>query len=476
MKFLLVLSLLLIIFIPRFWYFWNADFTGDEATHVKKAVSVATGIKSLVKLDNPSAALKNIYQPILEHNHPPFEFLALIPFGLIEPREFFTRLVYVLSGSFALVLSYFFVRSIFGRKIAGYFFIFFGTSAYAIWWSQTAIYINFAITAGVFITLSLVNFYRKPNGKSLLILFISEAFGLVVFHDFVFYLPSIIWIIWDRRSFLKKSDYIVPFALFLATAGVFYFSYIFYAFTIGPKYAGFNYVLNSKITAHADVVINIKDYMRNFFLYPGVVVLLPFSLMAFFYSEKQRYYKYLYPVLIIYIFVFVIKSPTPFHYLASTYGIYLLTAAIGVSYIGNKIRPSVISIIILVNFLGFMPIFGGKHNPQLFGDSYIANNNMKEIAVLAKRCFTSDADTYISSDDVWKMTYYFGRQSTVERDGTEARVATIRDFLAGKLNEVILIHVGNDLISQEEHDRLTEKAQRRFVFDNESVYIFKNCT
>lgn len=473
MKFLLFFSLLLIVFIPRFWYFWTADFTGDEATHVKKAVSVAAGIKSLVKLDNPEVAFKNIYVPLMEHNHPPLEFLILLPFGLLEPREFFARLVYVILGCFALIYSYFFAKNIFGKKLAGYFFIFFGTSAYAIWWSQTAIYVNLAISAGVFITLSFVNFYLKPDKKSLLILFASIAFGLLVFQDFIFYLPSLIWIIWDKRRYLKRSDFIVPVILFSLTTGMFYLNYIFYAFITGLKGAGFNYVLNSKIPVHANIVNNIKGYWRNFFAYPGVVVLLPFSFIFIFFAKKYQYFKYFYPVLFLYIFIFVLKSPTPFHYLSSIYGVFLLAAAIGMSHISAKLRPTIIALIILVNILGFWRIFEGNHNPQFIDGS--VPNNATAVSKIAKKCVVSGSETYISSDDPWKTAYYFGRPSTVEKDGTEARVETIREFINGKLEEVVLIHVRNDLISKEEHDELASKANLKFEFDRETVYIFKNC-
>lgn len=469
----MVSFLLLLVFLPRFWYFWTVDFTGDEAMHVKKAVSVARGARDLVNLDSPKVAFKNIYTPILEHNHPPLEFLIMIPFGLLEPREFFARLVYVVLGCFALIFSYLFAKNIFGKKLAGYYFIFYGTSAYAIWWSQTAIYVNLAIAAGVFITLSIVNFYLKPHKKSLLLLFISEAFGLLVFLDFIFFLPAVVWVIWDKRSFLKRSDFALPFILFFLTVGVFYLNYIIYALTVGPKYAGFNYVLNSKIPAHASIVNNIKGYFQNYFFYPGVVILLPFSALTVFFSEKYGYLKYLYPVVLIYIFVFVLKSPTPFHYLSSTYGILLVMAAIGMSHVNNRTRGAVIVLVILINFLGFWQVLAGYHNPQ-FIDSY-APNNSRAISTIAKRCVIFDNETYISSNDPWKTTYYFGRPSTIEKDGTGARVATIDDFLNGKLEEVVMIHVGNALISNEEHNKLAKKAHARYEFDRETVYIFKNC-
>ena len=473
LRFLLIWLLLLVVFIPRFWNFWTVDFTGDEAAHVRKAVSVATGVRDFIKLDNLQVAFKNIYTPIMEHNHPPLEFLILIPFGLLEPKEYFARLVYILIGTFALIFSYFFAKNIFGKKTAGYFFIFYGTSAYAIWWVQTAIYINLAISAGVFITLSIVNFYFKPDRKSLLLLFGSEAFGLLVFHDFIFFLPAVVWIIWDKRSFLKRTDFTMPVILFFLTAGVFYLNHIIYAFTVGPKYAGFNYVLDSKIPAQANIVTNLKGYWRNFFSYPGVVILLPFSALFLFFSEKHKYYKYFCSVLLIYIFVFVLKSPTPFHYFSSTYGILLLMAAIGISHMGSRIRPAVIAIVMLINLLGFWRVFGGIHNPQ-FIDSF-APNNAEGISKIAKKCVVSDNETYISSDDPWKTAYYFGRPSTVERDGTGARIATIGDFLAGRLDEVVLIHVGDNLITREEHEKLSLRAHSKFLFDRETVYIFKNC-
>lgn len=473
MRFLLILLLLLITFVPRFWNFWTIDFTGDEATHVKKAVTVAVGFKNLATLDNVSTALKNIYIPILEHNHPPLEFLILIPFGLIEPREFFARLVYVVLGSLALILSYFFTRNIFDKRLAGYFFIFFGTSAYAIWWSQTAIYINFAIAFGVFITLSIVNFYKNPSHKSLLFLALSEAFGLYVFLDFIFYLPSIIWLIWNKRRLLKKNDLVLPIVTFLILTSIFYAPYLTYSLLGGPQFAGFNYVLNDKLAASPDVLRNLKGYWNNFIAYPGVFILFPFVFLALSFVKKLRYFKYLFLVIIIYFSVFILKSPTPFHYLASTLGIFLILASEGIDLIKPQLRAFVVIFIITVNFIGFHKIFTGQHNPQLFDDK--SPNNAKAISTIAKKCVTLDDETYISTDDPWKTGYYFGRHSTVEKDGVEARIETIEEFLNGKLTNIVLVHIRKDLVDQSIQSSLKAKAVTFQDFNDEVVYLYKEC-
>lgn len=470
---ILLILLFVLVLISRFWNFWGVDFTGDEANHVKKAASVAIGIRDLARFSNPDVAFKNIYIPILQHNHPPLEFLVLIPFGLFEPREFYARLVYVILGSLALVFSYFWVRKCLDKKLAGYFFILFGTSAYVIWWSQTAIYVSLAISAGVFLVLSIVYFHKKPNSQSLLFLVLSEAFGLLVFLDFIFYLPSLIWIIWEKRKFLKKSDFFKPFGLFFLTAGIFCSAYVTYALFFGPRFAGFNYVINAKLAGQANVIGNVKGYFLNFFGYPGVSTLLPFSLLTIIFMKKLHYFKYLYLVVIIYLAVFIFKSPTPFHYLASTFGIFLLLATYGLGLVGERTRPIILILVVVFNFIGFWPIFMGRRNPQFIDSS--APNNALVISKIAKKCIISDNETYISSNDPWKTAYYFGRPSTIEKDGTGARVATISDYLDGKLNQVVLIHVGDNLITNEQHAKLTEKAFSKIHLDRESVYIFKNC-
>lgn len=472
LKTLVIFSLIFIIFVPRFWYFWKLDFTGDEATHARKAVSVATGIKGLITFDNPTAALKNIYIPILEHNHPPLEFLILIPFGLVEPREFSARLVYIIFNCVVLISSYLFLRKYVEKKLSVYFFILFGTSVYVVWWSQTAIYVSLAIAAGAFMAIAMSYFYKLPSKVSLFYLCVTQAFGLLVFADFIFFLPANLWLIWEKRKLFEKSDFIKPLFLLFSTAGIFYFLYIGYSLSGGPNSAGFNYVINQKLASSVDPLKNLVGYWNNFFGYPGVVVLLPFVLFSPFLSRKIRYIKYFYLTIFIYVAVFVFKSPTPFHYLASTFGMFLLLTSEVLKYFKMN-GPIIIGFIILINSVSLFEIISGTHNPQLF--DLKAPNNAGAISRIARACVVGDNETYISWDDPWKTAYYLGRNSTVEKDGTEARVETIREFLNGDLTNIVLVDVKNDLIDEDTHRDLKKRSTKSISFDRETVYLFKNC-
>ncbi len=454
----------------RFLFFWKPSFSGDEAFHVLKAVSVSRGIFDLIRLNNIHAALTNIFLPILEHNHPPAEFLILLPMVPFEPREFFVRFWYVLLSILVIFVSYLLLKKN-HKQIALSFLVLITTSAYAIWWSQTAMYHSLALAAGIFISILILIFSKKPNGKNLLLLSFSSSLALLIFQDFIFYLPAIVWAVFENRSRLKLSQIFVSIAVYLLIACIFYIPYIAYAIFGDRFHAGFNYVLNDKLTGRVNVGGNIVGYWNNFFAYRGVFTIWPFALLAVFLGRKIKYSKYLFLTILIYLTVYIFKSVTPFHYFVSILGPLMLLASEWISR--QRSYRIIIFVILTLNLLGLVPIFAGKNNPQIVGqDSY---DQLKKVGDLAKRCLGGDDETYISTADAWRSAYYFGRRSQLEQDGTEKRIETINWFLEGKAENVKLIHFKTGEIGEIEEENLKHLAFSSIQYDRDKVYIFKNC-
>src|SRR3990172_6195945 len=137
-----LIFLLLFSITARFWFFWQPSFSGDEAAHMSKAVSVARGVVDLVTFSNVQTAFKNTFFTIWEHNHAPLEFLILIPATVLEPREFWARFIHVFVNILTLISGYIFLKKVRGQRTALAFAVFFGTSIFVIWWSQIAMYLN----------------------------------------------------------------------------------------------------------------------------------------------------------------------------------------------------------------------------------------------------------------------------------------------------------------------------------------------
>ena len=213
---LLVILLFISSIILRFWFFWQPSFSGDEATYTTKAISIANGIVGLVNGSKIDIAFLNILRPILQHAHAPMEILILVPFVGLHPREFFLRLIYVLIGCLILIIAYLVLKKLRNQHVALAFLIMFGTSVYAIWWSQTAMYQSLSMAASIIISLSIINFYKNPSPKALLFLAISPALGLLVFPDFALFIPAILWLIYDKKVTLGSKTLFIRYLSFLS--------------------------------------------------------------------------------------------------------------------------------------------------------------------------------------------------------------------------------------------------------------------
>ena len=400
--------------------------------------------------------------------------MILIPATVLEPREFWARFIHVFVNILTLISGYIFLKKVRGQRTALAFAVFFGTSIFVIWWSQIAMYLNLAICAGVFMTIALANFAAKPKSKNLSYLAIAAVFGLLIFPDFIFYTPALLWVVWDRRDSLKLKDLLVPTAIFLIPIVFFYIPWIIYAFLGNAPNAGFNYIIRNKIARHADVVKNLKGYWVSVFGQNGVIGAWPFALISFFHLKRIKYAKYLFLTVLIYLVVFIGKSPQVFFYFVSILGPLFIIAADTLA-IYKKYTYKILFIIALVNIVTVVPLFRGVHNPFMLGEGGKQLDHVKEAGELAKRCLAGEKETYISSFDAWKTAYYFGKRSLLERDGSEARIATIGLFLNGEAPEVKLIHYREGEVDKQIEGKLDRRAEGVILLGNEKAFLFKKC-
>ena len=460
--------------IARLWYFWQPSFSGDEAAYMGQAVSVARGIADLLTFSNVQAGLKNTFFTIWAHNHAPLEFFILIPAVIFESREFWARFIYVFFNILVLTAGYFYLRKIRNQQVALGFLVFFGTSIYVIWWSQVAMYLSLAMASGVFITIALANFVARPQSKNLVYLALATVFGLLVFPDFIFYTPALLWAVWDKRNYLKIKNLTLPILILLFPLVVFYIPWVIYAFVGHAQGAGFNYVINYKLALQANIAGNIRSYWNNVFSYQGVITAWPFALLSAFNLKTIKYAKYLFLVILIYLFVYIVKSHVAFYYFVSILGPLFIIAADALTHFKNYVYRILLAVTV-INIIGAVPLFKGVHNPFILGVAGKRTDHVREVGDIAKKCLTGQDETYISSHNAWKTAYYFGKRSLLERDGDEARLATISLFLEGQADSVKLIHYNSGQVEGQIEGELAKRAAEILNFGNEKVFLFKKC-
>lgn len=469
------MGIILLGILLRFWYFWKPSFSGDESEYVSKAVQVLRGIVDLTLGKNTNTLWQNIFLPFLQHAHGPLEFLIDIPIVVFQPREFFVRLIFVIISSVVLISSYSILKKLRGSSVSTAFVLTFGTSVYAIWWSQTAMYQSLSMAASIFVFLSIIYFLKKPTRKSLILLFVSPAVGLLVFPDFALFLPAIIWVIFDKRRFVKVSDLLIGGVLFLVIAGIYYFPWIIYSIISGNQNVGFNYLFKAKLAAKVDVIGNLKGFWGNFFGFPGVFTVWPIAIFSIFLVKKVSYVKYVLLTVFLATIVYIFRAYTSYFYFVSIFAPICILASEWVAS-QKQFGRIILVTIFMLNLLSIALLLGGEHNPLIFGEKGHQSDEAKRVGLLAKKCILKDNETFISTYPTGKSAYYFGRQSTAYYDGSEM-VPKMKLFLAGKADNVVFIHYGRDFFTNKDLEKqLRGKALRIIDYKDDVVLIYKDCS
>lgn len=459
--------------ILRFWFFWLPSFSGDEAEYASKAVQTLRGTLDLILGRNIHVALDNTFLPTLQHAHGPLEFLIAIPMVIFQPREFFIRLVFVVVGSITLVLSFLILKKLRNFYVASVFAIIFGTSVYAIWWSQTAMYQSLSIAASIFIFLSIIFFSKKPSRKTLNLLFLSPAVGLLVFPDFALFLPAIIWAVYDKRNYLKITDLLIAGGVFLVIAGTYYFPWVIYSIINGNQNVGFNHLLKAKLAANVDIIRNLEGFWGNFFSFPGVYAIWPFAALSILIIKKVNYVKYILLTTVLATSVYIFRAYTPYFYFVSIFALLCILAS---ELIARQKQTGyvILILIVILNLNSVLSLLKGKHNPLIFGEKEQQIDRAKEVGSLAKRCIVSDEETFISTYPTGKSAYYFGRQSTAYYDGSEV-IPKIEEFLEGDANNIKLIHYRKKDLDGGLEEKLKKNALNVIQYNSDVVLLFKKC-
>lgn len=437
-----------------------------------KATRVARGLADLVKRQNSEIALHNIFDPILQHNHPPLEFLVVVPTVPLQPREFWARLVYVLISIGTLVGSYLFVKRRRGKNVAIVFLGLFSFSSYVLAFSQTITF-GLNIVAGVLLALTISSFCQKTTENSLKLLLLSQVFGLWVSMDFIFFLPWIAILTWAKRRRIARKNIFKHLFLFLLLTSIFWLPYTGYSFLpISPKGAGFNYILHRN-AAHEDLLTFVHERWNYFFGHPGILIIWPFSILAVFLLKKIEYIRYYFLIILTF---FLIEMPavvccTPY---LNIFGMLILLAAEGIhaqKRFGKILAAVVISGSALITVISLFKPISSTIYPLWF-----RKDNIKQVGKIAKECLTGD-ETYISTEDAWRTTYYFGRGMLPALEGeTITDEQAVQLFFQKKLPyEISLVHINRPLIDETSLKELHQKAQRVVTIGEDTVFIFKDC-
>lgn len=466
----------------RSWNFWTQTFSGDEAAQMRKAVSVARGIADLVLWKNPLLAFQNIFITILQHNHPPLEFLLLLPAVPFHPREFFARSIYVFINIIFLPISYWALFRLKLNRVGLFFLLLLSTSMYAIWSSQVMTRDSLVIMEGAAIGISMLYFLKKPGKFTLYFLFLMCSIALLTSPDMVLYALVSLILVWKKRSVIGFKNIFFSSVVPILIASLFYIPYILYAFSPGsPRVAGANYYFNGKLTSPSNNPLSLKTYhdafftfTTNFFSLSGVFPACIFALFSLLLIRKKKFILPFFIIIFLFLGINVFKITSAYFYM-NFYGLMLLLSA---TWLGSTGRIGVffLFVTVFINLMGGIPLLEGKHNPMLFS-GLPKKDNIIASGTIAKKCLQRD-ESYISTDDPWRTFYYFGRPMLPSVEGglwkaTEATEA----YLKGDLrNEVKLIHFRKGQFDQTLIDQLDRIKKQSFTFGDDFVYLFKTCS
>lgn len=469
--------------ILRSWRFWILSFTGDEAAHMRKAVSVSRGLADLLTMSNPSVALQNIFLTIFQHNHPPLEFLLVLPSVPFEFREFYARSIYVIINILFLPFVYYLISKLRNKKIALYSLILFSTSMYLVWSSHLITHDSLVIIEGTLVGLAIIFFQKKPSGKSLFLLTSTLLLGFYTSIDFVLFLPVALFLVYKKRMNLDFTEVSKVGLFFIFVLSIFYLPYMLYAFLPNsPRIAGFNYYLKGKLneiptifSIQLNFISALKSYYRDFFSKSGVFPVWVFAFLSIFISKKLKFINYLIATVLFFLFFNLIKYTTANFYM-DFYGIIILLAA---EWLVSKreIGKLFLVLTVIINLYGSLPLLRGDYSKSPLA-ILPSDDQLKEVGKIAKTCLTEN-ETYLSTVDPWRTFYYFGRPVLPAIEGDKALwspAQAARRYLQGDLrNEIFLIHFREGDFDQELVDGLKTIAKKEFIFKKDRLLLFKSC-
>ena len=437
-----------------------------------KAIRVARGFADIVKRENPSIALHNIFDPILQHNHPPVEFLIVVPTVALQPREFWARLIYIFISIVSMFLSFSVLKKLRGKKVALIFLGLLAFSSYVVSFSQTITF-GLNIVVGILLALTILYFCQKPNKQSLKLLLLSQVAGLWVSMDFIFFLPWIAVMVWTKRRLIAKKIIIKQVFLFLLLTSFFWLPYIWYSFLpTSPKAAGFNYILHRN-SIHEDLILFVRQRWNYFFGHPGIIIIWPFSALAIFLVKKIEYIRYYFLIILTLFFIEVptVVCCTPY---LNVLGMLILLSAEWFVYQKRFGQVLVTTVILGTAVITTISLF--KPINSTISPLWLRRDNIREVGKIAKACLKGD-ETYISTEDAWRTNYYFGRGMLPPLEGesiTDEQAVEL--FLQKKLPySITLVHMNRPLIDNNSLKELHRQAKREVTIGSDVVFVFKDC-
>lgn len=470
----IVVFIILLGGIFRYWGCGTHNFNGDESAHIRKAVSVARGMVDLFKGPARTTGWQNIYLTIMQHNHPPLEFLLLIPAVPFANREFYARFIYITINIVFLLFNYFLSRKIYGRKFALYLLILLSTSTYFIWASRFATHDSLSIIISTLIGLSVINLYKTDNLKqAITLLFFSLTLGLLSFVNFIFYLPFILLILIERFKGKNIKIFIIPTCFFIIINGLFYLPYIIYSFSLfAPSNAGFNYYLGSKTKIISlDIIKNLQIFYRGFFSKSGVFPLWVFALIGGLTLTKYKFIKFFNGIIITLLVINLIKLTTLNFYM-EFYGLMVIIAVLWLIKI-KKAGKILLILGVVFALYGNINIIKGDYS-KATAPVIPATDKLKIIGEIAKKCLVNN-ESYISTAIPWRTFYYFGRPVLPEVEGGFwTPLQAVEQYTNGKLqNEVTLIHFSTGQLPISTIEKI--RVYKEYTFGDDHLLILKQC-
>ena len=227
---ILLIGILSLAFLLRFYNLGYAEFTGDEAIVVAKALGIVRAGSYFRKTPFFDEEV-NFWtlSIILRHHHPPMEIIAHIPvLAFFGVTEFVARIPYLFSGVISVIIFYKISKELFGTlsghvaaflaAITGYFIAF---SRHAQWFG---LFLLFSLLTAYYS----IKFYKtnalKDSGLAaffLSLVLLSHHFGIFMV------VPQIYLIIqkWYENS-LEKKSFSISFSILLLVVLPFFIPWI----------------------------------------------------------------------------------------------------------------------------------------------------------------------------------------------------------------------------------------------------------
>src|SRR3989344_3237638 len=158
---------------------------------------------------------------LLSQKKGPIQFLVTFAVSLFSERydEFITRSPFFLAGVLSVFIFYFFIRQMYGKKVALLSSLFLSVNGFFVAFSRIVQYQSFTF---LFYLLSLFFFEKLRRSKKLLHLILSFIFlglGLLAHYDGAFVLLIVAYFLyqWLKGGFLSKKLYFLFFGFLIFT-------------------------------------------------------------------------------------------------------------------------------------------------------------------------------------------------------------------------------------------------------------------